>query len=101
MEKDVLLQPAQLVRGNDAELAIEAVGEVGEHPERVGLPPAAVEREHQLTRQALAQWELEDGAREHVDDERVVAEREAGVRELLERHRPQLLEPRDLRARRR
>ena len=69
--------------------------------ERLGLPPGAVEREHQLAAQALAQRVLGDERLELGHERRVPAERELGLDPLLERREPQLLEPLDGRARER
>ena len=66
--------------------------------ERLGLAARAVEREHLLAAQPLAQRVLGDERLELGDERRVPPERELGVDPLLERREPQLLEPLDRRA---
>src|SRR5262249_56843039 len=64
--------------------------------ERLGLPPGAVEREHQLPAEALTQRVPSHEPLELADELRVAAELEIGVDPLLEREYAQLLEARDL-----
>ena len=63
--------------------------------ERLGLPARAVEREHQLAAEPLAQRVLGDERLELGDERGVPAEREVCVDPLLERREAQLLEPLD------
>jgi hypothetical protein len=67
-----------------------------EHLERLGLALTAIQREHQLAVQALAQRVLRDEPLELGDQLGVAAEREVGFDALLERREPQLLQARDL-----
>src|SRR5262249_49942299 len=81
---------------------------VAEHPvcapvggQRVGLAAAAVEREHQLRVQPLAQWVLRDERIEVRHELGVPCECEPGLDALLDRAQAQLLESCDLRLRER
>ena len=67
-----------------------------ERMQRVGLPAAAVEREHQLAAQALAKRVLRDERLELRHQLVVAAEREVSVDAILERRETQLLQPSDL-----
>jgi hypothetical protein len=64
--------------------------------ERIGLPPAAVEREHQLSAQSLAQRVLADERVELARDLGMPAAGEVGVDPRAEAAEAQILEPRDL-----
>jgi hypothetical protein len=65
--------------------------------ERLTLPAAAVEREHQQTVEALSARGLADERFQLTDDLGVpAAMRQVGVDPLLHRRHPQLFEPRDL-----
>ena len=64
--------------------------------ERLGLAPAAVEREHQLAGEPLARRVLGDEPPQLADDLGVAAGGEVGLDAQLERGQPLLLEPRDL-----
>ena len=64
--------------------------------ESVGLAAAAVQREHALGVQALAQRLLRDDRVDLGEDLELAAGREVGVDRELERPQPQLLEPADL-----
>ena len=85
--------------GLDPELGDERAARVRVGGERLGLPAAAVEREHQLSAEALAQRLARDLPLQLADHVGVPAEREVGVDPALERHEPLLLEPRALRLR--
>jgi hypothetical protein len=67
-----------------------------EHVERVRLPAAAVEREHQLAAQAFAKHVLGDERLELRHQLVMAAERQVGVDAILERGQPELLQPGDL-----
>ena len=67
-----------------------------EHLERVGLPVAPVEREHQLPAEPLAAPVLGDQRLELGDELAMAPEREVGLDAVLERRQPQLLQPRHL-----
>ena len=64
--------------------------------ERVGLAAAAVEREHQLAAQTLAERGLGDERLELRDERVLAAESEVGVGAILERRETELFQPRDL-----
>ena len=83
--------------GLDPELLDQRPARVAVDVERLGLATRAVEREHELAAQALAQRVLGDQRLELADELGVAAERELGVDALLERRHAQLLEARDLR----
>ena len=99
MGEDRLLELAQLAAGFEAQLAGEPVAQVAERRERVGVPAGAVEREHLLPAQPLAQRVLGDERLQLPRDVGVAAEREVGLDALLQRQDPQLLEAPDLRLR--
>ena len=67
-----------------------------ERRERVGLAAGAIQREHQLRREPLAQRVLAERRRELPDHLRVAAVGELALEAPFERGEPQLLEPRDL-----
>ena len=69
--------------------------------QRVGLATGAVEREHQLAVQALAQRMLDDQTLELRHQLAVPAGAEIGLHASLQRRQPLLLQPRDLRRRER
>ena len=58
--EDALLEVAQRGPGLQPELLVEPPPSLGEDLERLGLPAAAIEREHELAAQALAQRVLVD-----------------------------------------
>ena len=64
--------------------------------ERVGLAPAAIQGEHQLSMQALAQGLGGEGGLQLGHHLGVPPECELGIHARLERRAPRLLEPRDL-----
>ena len=64
--------------------------------ERLRLPAAAVERDHQLAAQPLPQRMGRHERLQLADECGVVAEREIGVDAILDRRHPQLVEPSDL-----
>jgi hypothetical protein len=61
-----------------------------------GLAVAAIEGEHQLRAQALAQRVAPDQRFQLADELGLAAERQIGLDSFLERHQAKLLEPRDL-----
>src|SRR5262249_29656790 len=69
--------------------------------ERIGLPAAPVQRQHQLRTQMLAQWMLLDQHLELADQLGLAPELEISLDALLERRQPQLLQPPDRRLRER
>ena len=90
------MQAAQLGAGLDADRVDERVARLAVGLERLGLAAAAVQREHPLRVQALAQRLLGDERLELADDLGVAARLEVLVDRQLERREPQLLEPADL-----
>ena len=97
----ILTQDAQLELperrpGVDAELLDERPASALEPLQRVGLPAAAVQREHQLAAQALAKRVLRDERLELRHQLVVAAERQLSVDAILDRRETELLEPGDL-----
>ena len=92
----LLVNPGQLGPGIDAEFLGEHVPAVGEHPQRLGVPPAAVQRDHQQPAHALAQRMIrhQDGQVGH--DLLVAAQREQDIGPFLGGTRAQLGEPHPL-----
>jgi hypothetical protein len=89
---ELLQRPARV----DPELVDERTPPSLVDAERLGLPAAAVEREHQLPAQALPQRMSGDEVLELTRHLRVAAEREVGLEPLLAEVETELLEPRDL-----
>ncbi len=80
----------------DPELVHEGSSRLLVGVEGFALTPTAVQREHELTAQPLAQGLLRDQGLELTDEVGVPAEREVGLDPLFERNDPALLEPGDL-----
>ena len=76
----------------DAELLDEQPSALAEHGERLGLPTAAVEREHQRRPQLLAEWRDRHAPRELPDDEGVATELELRGEAALECGEPPFVE---------
>ena len=74
--------------GLDAELLDEHLPAVPVCLQRLGLPAGAIEREHQLAAQALAQRVLEDQSLELAHEVEVPTESEIGIDPALERSEP-------------
>ena len=91
--QDRPLERLQRRRRLDAEALDQRVPRRAVGLERLGLPSGAVQREHLLPAEALAQRVLGDEGLELGDERRMPAEREVGVDPLLERREAQLLEP--------
>ena len=90
LQVHVLTENAQLQllerrTGVDPELLDERPASVLEHLERVGLPAAAVEREHQLSAQTLAKRVLCDERLELRHEVPVAAECQVSVEAVLDR----------------
>ena len=85
----------------DAELLDERAARVPVDVERLRLPPRAVEREHELGAEALAERVGGDELLQLADDVRMPAEGEIRLDPALERGQAQLLEARDRRLRER
>ncbi len=96
MAEDRRLELLELTAGLDTELLDEHTTRVCVDLERLGLPSRAIEREHQLCSHPLTQ-RLAPRDRAQLGDElRMVAELEVRRDPILERSRPNLLEPADL-----
>ena len=92
LREDRALQAAETRSRLDAELVDEQSPALAEHRERLGLPPAAVEREHQRRAQLLAERSDRHEPRQLADDERVAAELELRSETALERGVPTFVE---------
>ena len=96
MGEDPRLQLAQLWAGLEPQLVAHVSSAVAVGLQRLGLPPAAIEREHELAAYALAHRVVAHERLELADHLRVAAERQVCVDALFERDQAQLVEPRDL-----
>ena len=96
LAQDCRFQRAQVGRRLDAEPVDERPVRVAVGGERVGLAARAVEGEHQLAAQPLAQRVLLDQPLELARDLGVPAAREVGLDALADAAQPQVFEPRDL-----
>ena len=96
LPQDRAVEPLQGRARLDAELVDECAAGVEVGLERLGLPPGAIEREHQLAAQPLAQRVLSDERLELADELGAGTLLEVGVDALLERVEPQLRQPADL-----
>ena len=85
--EDRRLQPAQLRARFEAELLAQELAALLEDPERVGLPPGAVQREHQQPAEPLAQRMGGDELLELDDGPLVATELELEVEPLLDHAR--------------
>ena len=94
--QDLPLELLQRRAGLDPELVDERTAPASEDVERVGLPAAAIERDHQLAAQALAKRVLGDERLELRHELVLAAERQVGVDPLLDGREALLLEARDL-----
>ena len=83
---------AQLGRGLQPQLVRQHLARIAVGGERVGLATAAVERQHQLRAQRLAQRMLRHERLQLADQVRMAAEREVGVDARAEADEAQLLE---------
>ena len=97
--EDRPLEPAQVLAGLEPELLVEQPAAGLVDGERVRLAPAAVQGEHQLAAQPLAERMSADEPLQLRDELGLPAELEVGVDALLERGEPLLLEARALGAR--
>ena len=76
----------------EAEIVVERAAEVLVDRERVGVPAGAVEREHRLPVQPLAQREPRDLGRQLADQLRVAALHQVRLDAVLEARQAQLVE---------
>ena len=96
MPEDGPLEARQRRAGLEPELRDERLAGVAIDGERLGLPAAPVEGQHELAARALAERLLRDQPLELGDQRAVPAEREVRLDALLESGDPQLLELRDV-----
>ena len=95
--EDRLFEAAERCAGLEAEFADEESPSLLIDVESLCLSPAAVEREHQLAAQLLAQWVPGDERLEFCDRVGVPAERKLGFESFLERPQAKLFQPQGLR----
>src|SRR5262249_6816117 len=96
LAEDRLLQFPELGSGLQAQLIAQCPADPLEGGERVRLPSAPVEREHELPVEALAQRVIGDERLQLRYELEVPCEREIGIDPLLERDQTQLLQPGDI-----
>ena len=96
MREDPPLQLAELLAGLEPELLDERRSRVAIRRERLGLAARAIQRQHQLAREALAQRMRPDRRRELPDQLGVPAVGELALEPSLHGGQTQLLEARDL-----
>ena len=93
VSEDRALELLQVVARLEPELVSQLAPSLLVALEGIGLPPGAIEREHELTAETFPERVL-DGEQLELGDERPdVPERELRVQALLEGDEPQLLEP--------
>lgn len=90
--QDRLVQPGQPGPRIDPELVHEQLADLPVLPERLGLPPGAVEGEHQLPAQRLPQRVLGDQGPQARDELTALAQGEAQVEQLFRGSQSALLE---------
>src|SRR5207249_6613915 len=93
LDEDRTLELLQLDPGLEPELVVQEPPGLTVDLEALRLPPASVEREHQLRPESLAEGVLATDCLELRDEREVAAERELGVDPLLECGEPKLFEP--------
>ena len=101
MGQDRSFEPLEIAAGFEPKLLDQPTPGAAVALKRIGMATRAVQREHQLTDEALAQGMLVDERLELSDQPGVLAERELRVYALLDSAQPCLLQPRDLRLRER
>ena len=87
------MQPSQLLTGLDAELTDEDATRVGERGQRLALPPAPVQRQHQLPAEPLPERVRPDQLGQLADRLGRPAELEQNLDVLLGGGQPLLAEP--------
>ena len=92
MREDRLLRALELGPRLQAELRDERPSRVRIYIERLGLPPRAIEREHELRTEALSQRLLANERLQLRDDLRMPPAREIRIDARTERVQPLLLE---------
>ena len=95
--QDVLVQLAQRLCGLDAELVDEPSARGLEGRQRVGLPSAAIERQHLQLHQALLEGMRDDQRLQLAQQLAVAAQLQVELDPLDDRGQPLLLQPRALR----
>ena len=101
LAQDRRVQPAQLAAGFDADLVDERGTRAAVGLQRLRLPTRAIQREHQLPVQALAQRVIGDEPFELCDELAMAPVGELGVDRTRERGQAQRLQATDLRRRER
>jgi hypothetical protein len=96
LDQQRLLERTQGRRRLDAQLLGQGVSGVLKRAKRIGLPPASVQREHELLPAVLAQRLLFHRPSQRIDDQLVTAQRQLHVGPQLVRPSPELLEPSDV-----
>ncbi len=96
MRQDRALELLQGAARLEAELVAQQRTSLAIRLERVGLTALTVEREHQLSTQALLEGVRRDEALELGHVSGAVADRELGVDAVHRRRQPKLLEPADV-----
>ena len=96
MAKDLRLQALELGAGLDPELVDEPSACILVDLERLRLPAGAIQREHQLSPECLAERMIPDECLELADDVAVAAELEVGIDPLPVGDQAKLVEPADL-----
>ena len=96
LAQDRLLEATELRARLDADLGDEHPARLAVGLQRLGLAAAAIEREHQLSRQSLASRVGGDELLQLADQLGLVAGRQIGLHACLEGRQSLLLEPRDL-----
>ena len=99
LAQDALLELLERAARLEAELVPQPNRAAPVRIESLGLPPRAVEREHELLEQMLAERMRRDERVELGTSSRSTTEREVGVDPSLERSEPSFLQPGDLRRR--
>jgi hypothetical protein len=97
LRQDRAFELLKIAGGLEPKLLDQPMSGVAVALERVGLAARPVEREHQLTDEALAQRMLADERLELRHRSCGFAERELRIDPLLESRQPRFLQPRDLR----
>ncbi len=99
MDEDRCLELAQLGTGVEAELLGEHGAALLEHAQRIGLPSGAVEGQHQLGPQSLAERMVGDEHLELADEPLMMGERELHFDPLFDEGNAHLLQTSDVRLR--
>ena len=94
--EDPALEGLELLAGLEPELVHEPAPRLLERLERVGLATRAIQRQHQLGREALAQRVLAERGRQPPGRVNVPALGELALEPPFQRDQAQLFEPRDL-----